>query len=627
MNQALKWIAFGVFITTVLPVMAQDEAAQATPENIPFNTPLATYGDIKIGLGEFFYFQDRMLKQIDDYQGDERKEMINQALKTLIFEQSIYNSAIEQGYGSTPEYLSRTEDMKNGYLAAFFAYHQFTRVYQEDEEELRQMYEDEKEQQFQPAKFTFRHIFLRTVDMPDEEKQKANERAQAAIDLIKSGSNFEEAAQLYSDSERKGAVVGPFNKRSYNEERAINPVLEEELLKLKPGEISGIVETKYGYEILQLESYSDDMYRPFEQLKLTLSNRRKAEVREEWKRGLVEEHWDAAVSQFEPGVIFNENAKMDDLVAVVYNDHINLARYQQLVTQKLRRNENESDEDYNRRLVDQLKYDVIFNYIAAKLAWDMNYTDIPRYRLLTKAKEYQTVFSVWWNKMLNTYMEENPVTEEEKKSYYEQNKQYFLGSSLSKVKEMTFKIPEHNEEVMYEKFKAEETTKNKAVEAIKRLNAGEDFAVVAKEMSESNTAADGGDLGEIDFQTEKLPKMVSREAMKLAAGDFTKEPVKEGNEFFVLLCYEKPDRSELSYNDPQSQERLNRAIPNMKSNDYYQTMMNNIVKVDEIEILYPDVYSINPKTIEQTGLFLPGMDAEEKSLKDQDSSTEEAAEN
>lgn len=628
MIQAWKWIALGAFIAAALPLMAQEEAAPQTQKQIPFNTPLATYGDIKIGLGEFFAFQEQMLKQIDDYSGDERKDMIDQALRNLIFQISIYNTAIEQGYGSTPEYVSRTEDMKNNYLAAFYAYHQFTRVYQDDEEELRKMYEAEKEKHFQPAKFTFRHIFLRTVDLPDEQKQQARERAEAALALIKSGSNFEEVAKVYSDSERKGAVVGPFNKRSYSEERAINPVLEEALMKLKPGEVSEITETKYGYEILLLESYTEDMHRPFEQLKLTLANQRRSEAREEWKRGIVEENWDEAVSQFEPGVIFNENAGMQDLVAVVYNDHINLARYQQLVTQKLRRNQDETDEDYNKRLVDQLKYDVIFNYIAAKLAWDLNYPDIPRYRLLTKTKEYQTVFSVWWNKMLNTYMEENPVTEEEKRAYYEQNKQYFLGASLSKVKEMTFKIPEHDETVMYEKFKAEERAKNQALLAIKRLQLGEDFSVVAKELSESETASNGGDLGEIDFQTEKLPKMVSREAMKLAAGEFTKEPVKEGNEFFVLMCYEKPERTELSFDDPQSQDRLNRALPNVKSNEYFQTMMDKIVKVEDINILYPDVYTISPRDIEPSSLNLPGMEeTENKSLDGESENTEATTEN
>lgn len=609
MKRLMQWFVLGLLMYTVLPAMAQEPSSGK--EKIPFNTPLATYGDIKIGLGEFFHFQERMLRDLEKYEGEDRKQLIDNALQTLIFQTAIYNIAIEQGYGSTYEYLSRTEDMKNRMLAAFYTYHQFTRVYEDDEAALREMYEAEKEKYFQPAKFTFRHIFVRTVDLPEDEQQKAAERVKAAYELIQNGSDFLDVAKEYSDSERKGAVVGPFNLRSYNEERAINPVLEEELMKLKPGEMSGIVQTKYGFEILKLESYSDDLYRPFEQLKLTLSNRLKGEMREDWKRSLVEEHWDDAVSQFEPSLIFDPNAEMTADVAVVYNDHINLARYQQLVPQKLRREADESEEDYNARLVDQLKYDVIFNYIAAKLAWDINFTDIPRYRLLTKVQEYQTVYSVWWNKMMQDYVEANPLSEEDKREYYEQNKQYFMGPSKSLVKEMSFKVPEHNEDVMYEKFKAEEAAKEKAMQAIERLKNGEEFSTVAKDLSESPTAEQGGEIGEITFQTDALPKMVSREAMKLTEGDFTKEPVKDGETYYVLYCYGKPERESLAFDDPASQERINRAIPNLKQTKFYKEKMEEIVKADEINMLYPDVYTLSPAMIESTSLYLPGMLDEE----------------
>lgn len=608
MKNVMRWIALGLFTITVYPAMAQDAAT--SNEKVPFNTPLATYGDIKIGLGEFFHFQERMLKQLNEVEGDQRKQIIDNALQTLIFEHTIYNIAMEQGFGNTYEYLSRSEDMKNRMLAAFYTYHQFTTNYEEDVDALRAMYEAEKETYFQPAKFTFRHIFIRTVDLPEEEQKKAGERATAAYELVKSGSDFVEVAKLYSDSERKGAVVGPFNKRSHNEERAINPVLEDELMKLKPGEISEVVQTKYGYEILQLESYTEDQYRPFEQLQLTLSNRRKAELRDDWKRSLVEEHWDEAVSQFEPSLLFDPNAEMTSVVAVVYDDHINLARYQQLVPQKLRRDPNETDDEYNTRLIDQLKYEIIFNYIAAKVAWDINYPDIPRYRLLTKVQEYQTVYSIWWNQMLKDYMDANPVDEEDKRKYYEENKQYFLGPSKALVKEMSFSIPEHNEEVMYEKFKAEEDAKNKAMQAIERLNNGEDFSVVAKEISESPSADKGGDIGDITFQTDALPKMVSREAMKLAVGEYTKEPVKEGNTFYVLTCYEKPEREPLAFDDPTTQERLNRALPSLKQTEFYKMKMEEIVKPDEVTVYYPDVYTINPSDIAPTSLYLPGMEPE-----------------
>ncbi len=608
MYKLMPYVFVGFLIGASQPQSAQSQPGSSPAGGIPFDTPFAKYGDIEIGLGEFFFFQDRMLKEIDNYEDEERKEQMMNALQNLIFEFGIYNLAMEQGYGQTPEYLSQVQDMKNGYLAAFYTYHQFTTQYEEDEDALRALYEEEKEKYFQPAKFTFRHIFIRTVDMPEEEQKKADDRAKAALELIKSGSDFVEIARMYSDSERKGAVVGPFNKRGHDPDRAINPVLEDALMELEQGEVSDIITTKYGYEILKLESFTDDQYRPFAQLRLTLANRLKSEQREDWKRSIVEEYWDDAVSQFNPSVIFDENADMNDVIAVVYSDVINYAKYQQLVTRKLTRNPNESDEEYNKRLVDQLKYDVIFNNIAAKLAWEKNYSDIPRYKLLTKFKEYKSVYSVWWNKMVDNYMDANPVTEEEKRAYYEENKNYFLAPSKAYVREMMFKVPEHAEDVMYEKYKAEQAAKEKAQKAIERVLAGENFAEVAKDMSESGTAGEGGDIGEIGFDTDKLPKMVAREAMKLNPTGITEEPVRDGDKFYVVQCYKKPPREPLDFNDPLSQERLERAVPNVKRNEYYQTMLNRLADIDEIEILYENAFEVSPTGIAQTSLYLPGME-------------------
>ncbi len=84
------------------------------------------------------------------------------------------------------------------------------------------------------------------------------------------------------------------------------------------------------------------------------------------------------------------------------------------------------------------------------------------------------------------------VDEDELQIFYEDNKQSYLSPESRNVRHILFKTPEGSNE---EQISAIE--KN-ADEALSRINSGEDFAAVAKEVSEDDLTLDkGGDLGEL----------------------------------------------------------------------------------------------------------------------------------
>lgn len=83
------------------------------------------------------------------------------------------------------------------------------------------------------------------VAMTEQERQAAYTKANEAMELLNSGSDFSTIANQYSDSQYTGG---------YLSRGEIHEKLEEAVFELKSGEISKIIETEDGYYIMQCVS-------------------------------------------------------------------------------------------------------------------------------------------------------------------------------------------------------------------------------------------------------------------------------------------------------------------------------------------------------------------------------------
>lgn len=116
--------------------------------------------------------------------------------------------------------------------------------------EIDEYYSGNPEQFASPEQVRARHILIK-VDAGAEEAQKAaaRKRIEEVLAKAKGGTDFAALAREHSEgpSAPRGGDLGLFTRGR------MVPPFEEAAFALNPGEISGVVETRFGYHIIKVE--------------------------------------------------------------------------------------------------------------------------------------------------------------------------------------------------------------------------------------------------------------------------------------------------------------------------------------------------------------------------------------
>ncbi len=122
------------------------------------------------------------------------------------------------------------------------------------EADAKKFYEENKDKFKRPESYHASHILI-GVDpkATAEEKKKAKEKAEAVRKKVLAGEDFAALAKAESTcpSKEKGGDLGTFGKGE------MVPPFEKATAALKPGEISDVVETQFGYHIIKLIEKKD----------------------------------------------------------------------------------------------------------------------------------------------------------------------------------------------------------------------------------------------------------------------------------------------------------------------------------------------------------------------------------
>jgi peptidyl-prolyl cis-trans isomerase C len=122
------------------------------------------------------------------------------------------------------------------------------------EADMRNFYDENPDQFTRPEQVKARHIlFMVDADASDADKAAKRKEAEEALAELKAGADFATMAQERSDcpSASKGGDLGYFGRGS------MVPQFEDAAFALRPGQMSGIVETRFGYHIIKVEDKTE----------------------------------------------------------------------------------------------------------------------------------------------------------------------------------------------------------------------------------------------------------------------------------------------------------------------------------------------------------------------------------
>ncbi|OQX95668.1 hypothetical protein B6I21_04215 [candidate division KSB1 bacterium 4572_119] len=146
------------------------------------------------------------------------------------------------------------------------------------EDELKKIYEQDKTA-------TVRHILFKTQGKTADEVAEIRSKAEKVLAEAKSGKDFSKLANKHSEdpgSNQKGGIYEDFARGTM-----VKP-FDEASFSLPIGEISDLVETRYGYHIIKVENRKHET-RPFEEVRQEIEDKLQSERRREMVPDFIEE--------------------------------------------------------------------------------------------------------------------------------------------------------------------------------------------------------------------------------------------------------------------------------------------------------------------------------------------------
>ncbi len=161
-----------------------------------------------------------------------------------------------KAYGT--DFSEYQKDMRKKIMFEKLMEDQFNSKVVKPTDEQVKTYYDQNIQQFQePEKIHTKHILIRPEDSNDPNQAKAKAKAKAkAEDILKklkAGADFNDMAKQYSacPSSKQGGDLGTQPKGTFV------PEFEKAAYALKPGQMTDVVETQFGFHIIKLIEHAN----------------------------------------------------------------------------------------------------------------------------------------------------------------------------------------------------------------------------------------------------------------------------------------------------------------------------------------------------------------------------------
>lgn len=236
---------------------------------------LAKAGDIVFTQSDFGrlmsysppYLQEKLKRD------PKQKEML---IRKIMHQRIISDLARKEGFDNIPEVREQLQYIVNNFLTKEYLALTIVEKVSIKESDLQEYYARHKDKFAIPEQVKARHILIKfPFGAQEKEKQKAREKMKHIIEWLNKGGKFETLAEQYSEdpnSNKKGGDMGYFPRGR------MPKAFDDVAFSLKPGQISDIVETDYGYHIIQVEDHREARTKTFEEVKDSIKEQLRGEL-------------------------------------------------------------------------------------------------------------------------------------------------------------------------------------------------------------------------------------------------------------------------------------------------------------------------------------------------------------
>ncbi|MCW8929667.1 MAG: peptidylprolyl isomerase [Gammaproteobacteria bacterium] len=195
----------------------------------------------------------------------QKRDIAYAVIKAENFKDSVTvnEEEISNYYQSFQNQFENPEQIKLAYLE--ISRKELAKDIQITDEQIDKYYQSNIAQYTQPERRKASHIlFTFATDADSSAKDKVKQDAQVVLDKINQGADFSEMAKEFSKdpgSADSGGDLGFFGRGE------MVPAFEDSAFSLNPGDISGLVESSFGYHIIKLDSIEGGESKPLEDVK------------------------------------------------------------------------------------------------------------------------------------------------------------------------------------------------------------------------------------------------------------------------------------------------------------------------------------------------------------------------
>ena len=220
-----------------------------------------------------FVLREADLDRLISYQPAEAQKSIQSSseqrtnfIRQILLTKAIASRARKDGFEKKPETREFVSYLIDQYLAQEYLSKVVVANVASTDEEMKKYYAEHGKDFLIPEAVKVRHIFISAPkDSAAELKDKARAKTEDLLRQIRENEDFGKIAREYSedsDSAAKGGDLGYITAGKTNSQE-----FENAAFALKPGEVSNIVETPFGFHIIRVDERREKRTASFDEAK------------------------------------------------------------------------------------------------------------------------------------------------------------------------------------------------------------------------------------------------------------------------------------------------------------------------------------------------------------------------